>query len=57
MSLEGNITPVESNVKAKQDDGDAEESIRTFFPETWLWDIIKIGFVKVCVATINFTLF
>ena len=41
------IDPKPDKEEEVKEEFDGGEALRTYFPETWLWDIIKIGFVNV----------
>lgn len=37
-----NTMPQNAEVVMKKDD-QKKETVRTFFPETWIWDLVPVG--------------
>ncbi|XP_068561676.1 alpha-2-macroglobulin isoform X2 [Cebidichthys violaceus] len=42
---EANTDPVraKTDIPAKAEPGKTEETVRTYFPETWIWDLVSVG--------------
>ncbi|XP_040902892.1 alpha-2-macroglobulin isoform X2 [Toxotes jaculatrix] len=38
-----NMMPQSSGVSLKGKDEEKKETVRTFFPETWIWDLVTVG--------------
>lgn len=40
-----NMMPQSSGavLKGKEEEEEKKETVRTFFPETWIWDLVSVG--------------